>query len=184
MSSCRPEVYIPKPRGYAKVELPEHDYTRFNPDGFPYAFDHPTYSRVVRDTDFLGKPPENPYWINIHFPSLGGQIYISYKEIKPGQQLSKLVEDSHEMSFTVHSKRADYIGEQPFHFGKDVYGILYDVGGNAASAYQFIATDSVKHFLRGALYFDVTPNADSLKPVNEFLKEDIRHMLETLQWKN
>jgi hypothetical protein len=59
---------------------------------------------------------------------------------------------------------------------------LYTVGGNSASRYQFAATDSVKHFLRGALYFDVTPNADSLQPVTDFLLKDIQHMLLTLQW--
>src|SRR5690606_14496912 len=109
---------------------------------------------------------------------------ISYKPINNQQSFSQLLEDSHEMSFSAHSKRADYIGEQPFEFEEHrVYGILYDVGGNAASAYQFIATDSVKHFMRGALYFDVSPNADSLKPANEFLRQDIVHLLESLRWK-
>jgi gliding motility-associated lipoprotein GldD len=57
------------------------------------------------------------------------------------------------------------------------------VGGNTASRYQFAATDSTQHFLRGALYFDVTPNVDSLKPVTDFLLKDIKHMMNTLRWK-
>ncbi len=184
ITSCRPESYTPKPRGYARVAFPKRAYQPYNESGFPYSFEIPVYSNVVRDTIFLGKKPENPYWINILFPSLGGQIYISYKEITAQQPLSKLLQDSHEMSFTVHSKRADYIDENAFQMGKSVYGIIYDVGGNAASSYQFIATDSVKHFLRGALYFDVTPNADSLKPINDFLKKDLEHLLQTLTWRN
>ena len=184
ITSCRPETYTPKPRGYARVDFPKRAYQTYNESGFPYSFEVPVYSNVVRDTVFLGKKPENPYWINILFPLLGGQIYISYKEITAQQPLSKLLQDSHEMSFTVHSKRADYIDENAFQMGKSVYGIIYDVGGNAASSYQFIATDSVKHFLRGALYFDVTPNADSLKPINDFLKKDLEHLLQTLTWRN
>jgi gliding motility-associated lipoprotein GldD len=183
-ASCRPETYTPKPRGYARVDFPKRAYIKFEEAGFPYSFEIPVYSHVEHDTLFLGKKPENPYWINILFPSLGGQIYVSYKEISATQPLSKLLQDSHEMSFTVHSKRADYIDENAFQLGNRVYGIIYDVGGNAASSYQFIATDSVKHFLRGALYFDVTPNADSLKPINEFLKKDLEHLLQTLTWHN
>lgn len=183
-AACRPETYTPKPRGFARVDFPKRAYQSFNETGFPYSFEIPVYSNVEKDTVFLGKRPENPYWINILFPSLGGQIYISYKEITVKQPLSKLLQDSHEMSFTVHSKRADYIDENAFQNGRKVYGIIYDVGGNAASSYQFIATDSVKHFLRGALYFDVTPNADSLKPINEFLKKDLEHLLQTLTWHN
>jgi gliding motility-associated lipoprotein GldD len=65
-----------------------------------------------------------------------------------------------------------------------VSGICFKVGGNAATARQFFLTDSVKHFLRGALYFNATPNADSLKPVQDFLQKDIDHLINTLNWRN
>ena len=47
---------------------------------------------------------------------------------------------------------------------------------------QFFLTDSVDHFIRGSLYFDVEIN-DSIMPINNFLKEDIRFMIETFEWK-
>jgi len=181
--SCKPAVYTPKPRGYYEILLPEHKYRSFTETSFPYSFEYPIYGNIIKDTSFYGKMPENPYWINIDFPELGGRIYISYKSITPGQSLEKLMEDSYEMSVAMHSKRADFIDDFNFHDTKNnVHGIFYNVGGDAASAYQFYATDSIKNFIRGALYFDVAPNADSLKPVNEFLRTDIEHMLRTLRW--
>ncbi len=81
-----------------------------------------------------------------------------------------------------HTKKADYINPRDFVNDQGVSILTYNVGGDAASAYQFIAMDSTKHYLRGALYFNVTPNADSLKPVNEFLKKDIDHIISTLRW--
>lgn len=181
--SCKPATYTPKPRGYYQIALPEHKYKQFNEGSFPYTFEFPVYGNIIKDSSFYGKMPENPYWINIDFPKLGGRIYISYKAIQAGQSLEKLMEDSYEMSVTVHSKRADYIDDFNFNNPENnVYGIFYSVGGDAASAYQFYATDSIKNFIRGALYFDVSPNADSLKPVNDFLRKDIEHMLHTLRW--
>lgn len=181
-AACRPETYTPKPRGYYRVVFPEHKYQAFNKPEYPYSFEYPVYANIEKDTVFFDTKPENPYWINMNIPSLGGSIYISYKEISAQQPLQKLLDDSYRMSF-FHTKRADYINDPGFHNeANHVYGIFYDVGGNAASAYQFYATDSVKHFLRGALYFDVTPNADSLRPINDFLKVDMEHMLETLKW--
>jgi gliding motility-associated lipoprotein GldD len=180
-ASCRPDTYAPKPPGYYKIDLPKHDYQQFSDPRFPYTFVYPTYAHIVRDTSFFGKKPENPYWINIEFPSLGGTIYVSYKEISPKQTYAKLLEDAHNLSF-FHTKKADYIDDYTFHNGNGVSGVFYNVGGDAASAYQFIATDSIKHFIRGALYFDVSPNADSLKPVNEFLKADIDTLLQSLKW--
>jgi gliding motility-associated lipoprotein GldD len=57
------------------------------------------------------------------------------------------------------------------------------VGGDAASNVQFFLTDSIHHFIRGALYFNNQPNADSMKPVVDFVKEDLRVMLKSFRWK-
>lgn len=182
--SCKPEVYTPKKKGYFKIDLPEHQYQTFDEPGYPYKFEYPTYGEVIRDTSFFGQKPENPYWINIDFPKVGGRIYLSYKIIGKQNTIESLLEDSYEMTFTVHDIKADYIDDYTFHDDiRNVHGIFYSVGGDAASAYQFYATDSTRNFIRGALYFDVAPNADSLKPVTDFLKEDIDHMLKTLEWK-
>ncbi|MBW7952147.1 MAG: hypothetical protein H3C56_06225, partial [Chitinophagaceae bacterium] len=40
------------------------------------------------------------------------------------------------------------------------------------------------HFLRGALYFNATPNEDSLSVVNRFLIEDVKHLINTFKWTN
>ena len=182
IASCRPEVFPPKPQGYYRLDTPAtHQYRVFDEPGFPYTFEYPVYSNVVRDTVFMGEKAENPYWIDINFPSLGGVLNITYKVISEKQTLPKLIEDSWTMSF-FHHEKAEYMNEKEFSVpGMNI--LLYTVGGNTASRYQFTATDSVKHFLRGALYFDVTPNADSLKPATDFLETDIKHMLMTLKWR-
>ena len=181
--SCRPPVYTPKPPGYYRIDtLAMHQYQVFEREGFPYSFEYPTYSRIGNDTVFQGQAEKNPYWINIYFPHLGGVINITYREISDKYPYSKLVEDAYGLSF-FHHEKADYIDEHPFVSTNGISYIIYTVGGNAATKYQFTATDSVKHFLRGALYFDTTPNADSLKPATDFLVQDIVHLLNTLKWK-
>ena len=62
-------------------------------------------------------------------------------------------------------------------------GIYFYVAGEAATSKQFYISDSSRHFLRGALYFDAAPNEDSLSVVSQFLEEDMRHLLKTLRWK-
>jgi gliding motility-associated lipoprotein GldD len=180
--SCKPETYTPKPRGYYAVSFPKHEYRAFDNAGYPYTFEYPVYGNIVKDTMFFDKKAENPWWIDIDFPSIGGRLYISYKEISAQQTFDKLLGDAHELTYW-HDKKANYIEPQSFVNPYGVTGVLFNVGGDAASAYQFIASDSVKHYLRGALYFNVTPNADSLKPMNEFLAKDIQHLLMTLKWR-
>ncbi len=180
-TSCREEVFVPKPRGYYEITFPEKKYIKFEMPGYPYQFDYPVYSIIEKDTLFFDEKTENPWWINVNFTDLGGKVFISYKEISAQNSLDKLLEDSYQLSH-YHTKKADYINEPVFHTANNVHGVFYNVGGNSASVFQFYATDSVKHFLRGALYFDVTPNADSLKPVNDFLIDDIQKLVKSIRW--
>lgn len=177
------QSYTPKPRGYFNIQFPERKYRAFDTPGYPYTFEYPVYADIVKDTTFFGEKPENPYWININFPSLNGRIYVSYKQIgAQNNNLEKLVNDAFKMTYK-HTYKADYIEEKNIRNAHGVSGLFYEVGGNAASAKQFFATDSTRHFLRGALYFDATPNADSLAPVHRFLQEDMLHLVETLRWR-
>lgn len=175
--------YTPKPRGYFNIQFPERKYQVFDAPGYPYTFEYPAYARVVQDTLFFGDKPENPYWINIEFPSLNGKIYLSYKQIGfNNNTLPKLVNDAFKMTYK-HTYKAESIEEKEINTPNHVKGLFYEIGGNAASAKQFFATDSTRHFLRGALYFDAAPNADSLAPVHKFLEEDMWRLVESLKWK-
>ncbi|MCF6402071.1 gliding motility lipoprotein GldD [Chitinophaga filiformis] len=182
-SACQ-QTYTPKPRGYFQINFPKREYRLFDVPGYPYTFEYPVYASVVKDSLFFGEKTENPYWINVEFPSLNGKIYMSYKEIGKGgkNNFQQLVNDAFKMTYK-HTYKAEYIEEKAINTPFNVTGQFYDVGGNAASAKQFFATDSSRHFLRGALYFDATPNADSLAPVQQFLQQDMWHLVETLKWR-
>jgi gliding motility-associated lipoprotein GldD len=173
--------YLPKPRGYYKIEFPAHQYQLFDQPGYPYKFEYPVYSHIVKDTQFFEANTENPYWINIDFPRFNGKIYISYKEIGKNS-FEKLREDAYKMTYK-HTYKATSIEDSPIHTPLGISGVFFNVGGNAATGKQFFVSDSVHHFLRGALYFDATPNEDSLSVVNNFLEEDMLHLINTFQWK-
>ena len=173
--------YTPKPRGYFRIDFPHHSYQTFAPPDFPYSFDYPVYAKVIRDTSFFGDRPENPYWINIEFPQFHARIYVSYKKVEGGN-FPKLREDAYKMTYK-NTYKASSIEDSLMATPLGVHGVFFTVGGNAATAKQFFVSDSVTHFLRGALYFDATPNEDSLAPVNAFLQQDMLHLINTLRWK-
>jgi gliding motility-associated lipoprotein GldD len=174
--------YTPRPRGYYRIDFPAKAYQVFDQPGFPYAFEYPVYGQVVRDSLFFDQQAENPYWINIDLPRFNGRIHLSYKVIGPNK-FDSLVNDAYTLSYKQHTYRASAINPEPFTTPSGVEGVFFTLKGNAATTYQFFATDSVRHFLRGALYYAATPNEDSLAPVNRFLYQDLQHLLNTLRWK-
>lgn len=167
----------PKPKGYFRIDIPEHKYTMFDSD-CPYKFEHSKISEIIRDPENTG----NKCWVNIYYPDLDGNVHISYKQINGN--LDKFIEDTRTLAYK-HTVKAESIREQLYESEENnVYGLLYELKGNVASPMQFYLTDSSNHFIRGSLYFNTEPNKDSLAPVIDYVQKDIRHLIETLEWKN
>jgi gliding motility-associated lipoprotein GldD len=173
---CR-ESSVPKPRGYFRIDLPSKEYRSYDTI-CPFIFEYPVYGKISYE---VGKNSE-PCWFNLEFPKYKAVIHFSYKHID--KNLETILKETYDYAYS-HSIKADAITEQPWqNQDNKVYGILYDIKGNTASSIQFFLTDSIKNFLRGALYFTAEPNSDSLAPVIQFFRKDIIHMVETFKWKN
>lgn len=180
LGSCK-EPLVPKPEGYFRIELPSKSYSVFNESKssnvIPLSFEYPVYGIITENRDNISEPG----WFNIEFPRYKAIIYLTYKDVKG--DLAGLVEQTYTMNVKNHITKADAINELAINNKeKRIFGILYDLKGNTASAVQFYITDSSKHYLRGSLYFESEPNSDSLAPVIEFFREDIIHLIETLKW--
>lgn len=198
-SSCN-STYTSKKKGYYHIELPKHQYKTFDKPGFPYAFEYPVYANIIQDSTYFDSTPENPYWINVDFPSLQARIFLSYKiiggrapykiKLSDGtykdssgiNEFDRMVNDAFNLT-NKNEALASSIKDSLIFTRKGVSGVFFKVGGNAATAKQFFLSDTSQHFLRGALYFDATPNADSLKPVQDFLQADIDHLINSFIWK-
>ncbi len=198
--SCN-STYTSKKKGYFKIDFPERQYQVFNEPDVPYSFEYPVYATVVKDTTYFDSTPENPYWRNLDFPQFNARLFLSYKiiggratyKIKQADgsykdssginYFDKMVNDAFNLT-NKNESVASSIRDSLFTTKNNVTGIFFRVGGNAPTARQFFMSDTSRHFLRGALYFDTTPNADSLKPVQDFLQVDIDHFINSFRWKN
>ncbi|MDQ6757487.1 MAG: hypothetical protein M3004_11185 [Bacteroidota bacterium] len=196
--SCN-STYTSKQKGYFKVDFPQRKYVKFERENFPYSFEYPAYANIVQDSTYFDNTPDNPFWVNVDFPIFHGKIFISYKTIggksfyklKAGKgykdslginTFENLVTDAYKLTFK-NDVKAYSIEDSVMHTTNNITGIFFRVGGSVATSKQFFLSDTTKHFLRGALYFDATPNEDSLAPVNAFLQEDLKHLINTLKWK-
>lgn len=192
--------YTSKKEGYFKIDFPKKVYTTFNDPTFPYSFEYPVYARIAKDSSYFNDGARNPFSINIVFPTFNGTIFISYKNVggtsvykvknpdgsyrdSTGKNsFEKMVNDSYNLTYK-NDIKAYSIEDSVMHTPSNITGVFFKLSGNVATAKQFFLSDTLYHFLRGALYFDATPNEDSLRPVNAFLQEDMKHLINTLKWK-
>jgi gliding motility-associated lipoprotein GldD len=173
--SCRQD-YIPKPRGFFRISFQEKNYHKIDSAALPYRFEIPDYGKVIPDNE----RQTEPFWVNLEIPKHKAELHLSYKKIE--KNLAKLAEDSRALAYK-HAIKADAINERVFmNPAKKVYGTIYLIDGNSASPLQFYLTDSIHHFLRGALYIREVPNIDSIRPVIDFLTPDVIRLIETTEW--
>ncbi|SFN42909.1 protein involved in gliding motility GldD [Bizionia echini] len=172
---------LPKPAAHLRLEYPKADYKKLEA-GFPFTFEKNELATQIKART-IGNDSSS-YGIDLMYPALKGTIYLTYKPINNNKErLLTLLKDA--QGFTQeHTVKADEIAEQLYeNKERKVYGMFYEVGGNAASQSQFYVTDSTSHFLTGSLYFYAKPNFDSILPAAKYLQKDIQHIMETVTWK-
>ncbi|MCF8374678.1 MAG: gliding motility lipoprotein GldD [Bacteroidales bacterium] len=174
ISSCK-EEFTPRPRGFFRITLPEKTYKEFSSD-CPFRFEYPAYSVVSPNQ----QNRDEPCWFNIDFPLFRARLHLSYKQV--AGDMPQLLDDSYKLAMK-HQAMADAIDQELIlKPEKQVYGIKYLINGEAASQVQFVLTDSTRNFFRGALYFNLSPDKDSISPVIDFINRDIDHLIESFQW--
>ena len=171
----------PKPRAYPKIEFPERAIDTFYSEQCPFTFQHLSYFKEIKDTSFFDEKPVHPCWFDLRAEVFDGQIHMSYYPIENQKHFEKLVGDAFKLSGK-HTVKADYIDEMVFRNDRDVSGVVFDLQGPVASPFQFFITDSTNHFIRASLYLNTKVRPDSLKPIYDYIKEDITLILNTFEW--
>lgn len=171
--SCKDDPQ-PKPKGFLALDYPEAKYDRID-IGCPYTFEKNSLAEIVPSRNKV------PCWINLDYHAMNGAIFLTYQPVE--NNLDSLLTDAQKLPLQ-HTIKADAIeGDIYTNEYNKTYGMFYQVQGDAASQAQFYLTDSTEHFITGSVYFNSLPNFDSIVPAADYLKKDIKHLMETLKWK-
>ena len=176
LSTACSSDYSPKPVGHFRIDIPTSNYQLYD------AFQN--FEFALSDQAQIVNFPQNEAadFFNIVYPQLNAEIYCSYTVFEENDFM-QLAEGFRRFVY-VHASKADAIIPKAFENPEQkVYGLVYDIKGNVASSTQFVLTDSVSSFFRAALYFDHTPNQDSIAPVLEYINKDIQILIESFRWK-
>lgn len=174
VTACNQD-YTPKPRGFQRFEFTKTNYqTHHNACGF--SFEIPDYATVLPDFSMA----QNKCWYNVYYQPYNATLHLSFDQVKSPQDLQRLAEDARTLVYK-HTIKADEIFETYIE-NENLHGMVYELSGNTATNFQFYVTDSIHNYMRGALYFNIQTNPDSVAPVLTHLKADVMHMIKTIRW--
>ncbi|NJB71190.1 gliding motility-associated lipoprotein GldD [Saonia flava] len=168
---CKDDNVLPKPKAMLRLDYSVEPTKRLKSSNCHYNFEYNQMARIEAGDNCS---------MSLDYPMMKGSIFITYKKVEGN--INSLLADAQKLSYE-HAIKADNIINQPFVNEDDrVYGMFYEVKGNAASQAQFYVTDSTDHFVTGSLYFYAKPNYDSIYPAAIYLQKDIRRIMESLRW--
>ncbi|MFM1898725.1 MAG: hypothetical protein RL577_965, partial [Bacteroidota bacterium] len=181
LSSCSgEESYVPKPKGYPRMVLPEKSFVNYQESGSPFECRIPTYAHMDFDTVHASRDP----WYNLQFSGFNATLHLTYYRVTDWQLFDSLMYDSRRLVYK-HLQRADDISELPVsQINPNLRGLVFDIVGNTATNLNFFVTDSSRNFVRGALYFNQHTNMDSIAPAYRFIRQDIDTLLKSFRFKN
>ena len=179
-AACGGGDYTPKPQAYLRIDMPEHSYSLCDTALLPFVFEAGS-NMMLAEKD----APKGEQWIDLMYPQWDGVVFLTYKHLNGPADLRSQTDESARL-LEKHYLLSSGIEEQGYDDAANrVFGTVYYLkGSKVASTCQFWVTDSVHHYLRGALFLNRSPNNDSLAPVLNYIQEDIEHLVETLRWRN
>ncbi|RAK02531.1 gliding motility-associated lipoprotein GldD [Larkinella arboricola] len=170
--------YVPKPKGYNRIDLPPHRYQPLT-EAHPYTFEYSREARILPDT-FRGA---QPHWIFVHYPEFKASVQLTYHSVQNSEKrLAGMIADSYKLA-AMHNEKAYAFKEEVIQLPSGLKADVLSITGEVPSQLQFFTTDTTTHFLRGALYFNTATRNDSLAPVIDYVRKDVLHLLKTLRWK-
>ncbi len=168
--------WLPKPPGYNRIELPRHEYQRLE-QGYPYQLDFSTHSRVEADSFNLGEKE----WINLNYKEFGAKVHLTYKKIDQSTDFKTLSNDAFNLT-AKHQIKAYGIEEAILLTPNGYVAVVAELSGEVPTQFQFFITDSTSNFLRGAVYFNSALKNDSLAPIIEYIKLDMAHLINSVNF--
>lgn len=178
VTSCT-RNHAPKPLGYNRLPLPDPAY-RPLPDSLPYFFEYSRHARLLPDTSSI----REKYWIEIYYPFMKANIHVTYKALNNNEKLLREFMDDAYTLTSKHQLKAYAINELISRTPSGKTAVIAELEGEVPSQFQVTITDSTQNFLRAALYFNTRIANDSLAPAIEYMKKDMMHLINSLEWKN
>lgn len=170
---------VARPNGHMRIGLPDQSQYSDLPFEAPFEVQINAEAKAIKKA-VLSDTNSNEFWMDLAYSSILSTVQFTYKPVS--ENLEELVRDAQQLAYK-HTVKASGMREQFFTYPEEgVHGLYYEFSGASATTTQFYATDSSKHFLRGVLYHYSTPNADSLAPVTQFMREELLKLIGTLKW--
>ncbi|MDC3077299.1 hypothetical protein OA327_01125 [Flavobacteriales bacterium] len=168
--SCNNNINLPKQKAYFAPEFEIPTYKKISLD-CNYSFNINSQSSInnIKNCNY-----------EIYYKNLNAKIFIN--QIVLSNSIERVV-NTFNQKINENSRLSDQIIQSDYiNVDKKIYSKLYSFVGNSPSNIQFYVTNQTDKFLTGSLFFETKPNYDSLFPYIDYIRNDIKKMVDSFRW--
>ncbi|MAR62759.1 MAG: hypothetical protein CMC45_02685 [Flavobacteriaceae bacterium] len=170
--SCNNNTTLPKQKAFFAPKLETPTYKNSNLDC--------NYNLLINSKSSINNFNNCNY--EIYYKDLNSKIFIN--QINFSSTIDEL-KNMFDQKVLENSKFSNQIIESEYiDLDKNIYSRLYSFIGDSPANIQFYLTDMSNNFITGSLYFETKPNYDSLYPYINYIRNDIRKMVDSFEWTN
>ena len=179
--SCE-NVELPKPNAYLRLDYPSPTYKEI-----VLGTNNATIELNTASTLFTNiKSITNANSViskSISYPLINAEIKLEYYNLNKSNKLNDRLKYLNDFT-SIHLKKSSNSPQiQEFtNQNKKVYASIINIKGDVTSPTQFYATDSVSNLLIGILNLKSKTKYDSVLPALDYIKTDIYHLIESVEW--
>lgn len=174
--ACQDYTPYPRPFAFPRIELPAQTrYESLQSPACPFTFEYPKGGQKTRDL-------QDSCWVDLRFPSYSLTWHITHRHVpRSGKSRSQHYEEYRRLVYK-HTQKATQITETPIQ-GPTGQGILFETYGEVGTPAQVFYYDSLEqNVVMLSFYFRTAEKNDSLAPVIDYMKGQVLHAVETLEW--
>ncbi len=173
------EEYVPfaRPYAYPRLTLPEQtSYVRFDNQHCPFTFEYPDFGKVTRNV-------EDSCWVNITFENFDATLHINGRTVTSTELSIEFLQEEHRRLIYGHSVKASRIMPSPLELPSGT-GMKYEIVGEVGTPIQvFFHDKDERRSLSLSYYYRTATKNDSLAPVTEYMKAQVDHLIQSIEWK-
>ena len=179
-SSCE-GIYLPKPNAYLSLDFPDPNYSKIKFDNSNVSLEINSSKTTLFDNTSEGN--SELLSKTLSYPLIKAEILLEYFKLNKSNNLNYRLKYLSDFT-AIHLKKSlsppavqEFVNEK-----KKVFASIINIKGDITSPYQFYATDSTNNLIIGILNFKSNTKYDSVLPALNYLKNDIYHLIESLNW--
>lgn len=168
--------FTPKPTGYIRISFPNPEFSVLDTLGISFSYDE-----TLPDSIYI-LPKEKGSVIKLGYEDYSSHMILNTYHVTPDSLLQFLDSLDNNVEHSIRNRKEQIVRTLYENPEYEVFCRFYTIKGATPTPYRWIISNNKDRISEGLFIFDVAVNIDSLRPIKEYMEDNIHFLIESFRW--